>query len=135
MTRSVEGVRFERSLAGTFSKETTVRPLRDGILVKVTAWTPSKILEVEYHGKPLRGVVVRTGPGCYPKRYNRDRSRTWDSKAFRRCEVKVGDTVELGGLELRGYDFTQVLIGNELHVLCREEDVVGIKQESYGGTD
>lgn len=121
-----EGVRLERALAGTFAEGTKIRPLRDHLVVKVTEWRPSEVLQVEYHGKPLRGTVTAVGPGCYPKRYNVGRSKTWDSKAFRRCDVRVGDTVELGGLEIRGYDFPQVLIGNELHVICREEDVTGV---------
>jgi hypothetical protein len=38
-------------------------------------------------------------------------------------EVKPGDLVEVGGLELNGYQFPQVTIGSELHVVCQEQDV------------
>lgn len=102
----------------------TLRPLRDQLIVKPLKWEPSKIIEVvSSKRKPLRGVVVAAGPGCYPKLYNKDRSKSWDSAVFRPCEVKVGDMVELGGLEIDGYLFPQVMLGNEPHVICREADV------------
>lgn len=106
---------------------TKFRCLRDQIIVRVTNWQPSKIVEVVREGRPLCGVVVAAGPGCYPIRYNRDRSRCWPSRAFRRTEVRPGDEVELGGLELQGYGFLQIMVGGELHVVCREEDVCGIR--------
>jgi co-chaperonin GroES (HSP10) len=102
----------------------TLRPLRDQIIVKPLKWEPSKIIEVVgSKRKPLRGVVIAAGPGHYPKIYNKDRSKSWDSTQFLRCEVKPGDVVELGGLEIDGYLFPQLLIGNEAHVICREADV------------
>jgi co-chaperonin GroES (HSP10) len=107
--------------------DTKLRPLRDHIVVKPLKWEPSKIIEIAGDKrKPLRGVVVAVGPGCYPKLYNKDRSKTWDSRQFRPCDVKVGDTVELGGLEIDGYLFPKIVIGNEVHVLCREADVAGV---------
>ena len=121
-----EGVRVERALAGSFTSKERIRPLRDHLVIKVEKWQPSKTLEVVRKGLPLRGTVIARGPGCYPKRYSPKRDRMWDSKAFRPCDTQVGDTVELGGLEIEGYDFPQLLIDNELHVICREEDVVGI---------
>ena len=76
------------------------------------------------------------GPGCYPTEY-RSASSQWstdipkgyrtesrEGRKFRATEVKVGDTVELGGLELDGYKFQELMIENELHVKCREQDVV-----------
>ena len=38
-------------------------------------------------------------------------------------EVKPGDVVELGGLEIDGYKFKTVDIDNLQHVLCQEADV------------
>ena len=122
-----EGVVIDRTCTDILPPGTKLRPLRDQIIVKPLAWEPSKTIQIAGDTrKPLRGTVVAVGPGCYPKRYNRDRSKTWDSKAFRRTEVKVGDMVELGGLELGGYRFQQVVMDNELHVICREEDVTGV---------
>jgi len=122
----VDGARIEHQpdMIGAHER---LRPLRDHIIVKPLNWEPSRVIIVAGDKrKPLRGVIVAVGPGCYPKRYNKDRSKTWDSTAFRRTEVKVGDTVELGGLEIDGYLFPTVMIGNELHVIAREEDVAGI---------
>jgi co-chaperonin GroES (HSP10) len=116
----------ERQAPNALPAHATLRPLRDHILVKPLEWNPSKVLAVVKRGRPLRGVVVAVGPGTRPWRYNRDRSKRWESKAFRPCDVKVGDTVELGGLEIDGYSLPQVMIGNEVHVIAREEDVAGI---------
>lgn len=121
------GVRLERRATDLVPTGHKVRPLRDHIIVKPLEWEPSKLIQVAGGTRrPLRGVVVACGPGVYPKRYSGNRSKCWDSKAFRRCDVKVGDTVELGGLEIDGYSFPQILIENELHVIAREEDVCGI---------
>ncbi len=120
------GVRLERNKTDVIAAGETLRPLRDQIIVKPLNWQPSKILAVVSHAKPLRGIVTAVGPGCYPWRYNADRSKRWASKAFRPTQVKVGDTVELGGLEIGGYSFPQVVIGGETHIICREEDVTGI---------
>jgi co-chaperonin GroES (HSP10) len=109
---------------------TKLRPLRDQIVVKPLPWKPSKIIEIAGDKrKPLRGVVTAVGPGCYPRLYNKDRSKTWDSKQFRPCDVKVGDVVELGGLEIDGYLFPRIVIGTETHVLCREADVAIVLDE------
>ena len=73
------------------------------------------------------------GPGHYPRRYdNYDKSRrtkTWLSKSFQPTEVKVGDIVELGGIEFRGYDFPTFLWGGKKHAFVREADVSGIINE------
>jgi co-chaperonin GroES (HSP10) len=45
------------------------------------------------------------------------------SKARRPCDLKVGDVVEF-----EEYPKTEVLVGNVLHVVCREEDVLGVTQ-------
>jgi hypothetical protein len=109
---------------------TRLRPLRDQIYVKPLNWEPSKLIQIAGDKrKPLRGVVVFAGPGCYPKIYNKDRSKVWESKAFRPCEVKPGDVVELGGLEIDGYLFPTVVIGTETLVQCREVDVCLVRDE------
>ncbi len=121
------GVRLDRTGTDVAPAHTTLRPLRDHIVVKPLEWKPSKIIHIAGDSrKPLRGVVVAVGPGVYPWRYNRDRSKRWESRQFRPTEVKPGDTVELGGLENDGYSFPQVLIDNELHIVVREQDVCGI---------
>lgn len=124
---AASGVRIERRTTDLVPKEAKIRPLRDHIIVRPLEWEPSKVLKIAGSTRQtLRGTVVAVGPGHYPKRYNRDRSKTWDSKSFQRTQVRVGDTVELGGLEIDGYSFPQILIGNELHLICREADVCGV---------
>jgi hypothetical protein len=103
-----------------------VKPLRDHLVVEPLDWRPSTTINVVYMGKPLRGKVRAVGPGCYPKRYDGpkgQRSKSWDSKAFLPTEVRVGDTVELGGLELRGYLHPTFRWGDKEVILCREADV------------
>jgi co-chaperonin GroES (HSP10) len=121
------GIRLDPKRYEVIQEDEHLRPLRDQIIVKPLAWEPSRVIEIAGNKrKALRGVIVAAGPGCYPKRYNKDRSKSWDSTQFRPLQVKVGDVVELGGLEIEGYSFPQILIGNELHVIAREEDVAGV---------
>lgn len=123
------GVSLGRKTTDLVPAGHTLRPLRDHLVVKPLEWEPSKTIQIAGNTRrTLRGTIVAAGPGCYPTRYNSDRSKSWASKAFRRTEVKPGDTVELGGLEIDGYDFPTVLIDNALHVICREEDVTGVVQ-------
>lgn len=123
------GVRVENNLNAYVPADNVIRPLRDRIVVEPLPWKPSKIIEVVTDSKPLRGIVRVVGPGVYPKRYNGPkgrRSKSWDSKSFRPCDVKVGDIVELGGLELKGYLHNTFLWGDKQMLLVREEDVAGI---------
>jgi co-chaperonin GroES (HSP10) len=115
----------ETLLAGEY-----LRPLKDHIVVKPLQWEPSKILEVIRYGRPLRGIVKAVGPGSHFKIYKRNdqgqKTSFRYSKAFRPCDVKVGDIVELGGLNAfdgAGYAFTEILIENESHIVCQEQDV------------
>lgn len=134
MTKTYEygGVRVGNETTTCIQANENIRPLRDQIIVEPLAWEPSKIIDVVYRGKPLRGVVRAVGPGVYPKRYNGPkgkRTKSWDAKCFRPTDVKIGDIVELGGLELRGYLHTTILWGTKEMVLCREEDVCGVVEE------
>lgn len=125
---SAEGVRLESQRHEVISPTERIRPLRDQIVFKPIPWHSGAIqVAGDTQRTRRRGTVVAVGPGCYPKRYNRERSKTWDSKAFRRTEVKVGDTIELGGpTQDSDWAFPCILVGTELHVICREEDVTGI---------
>lgn len=133
-----EGVVIDRECTDVLPPGTRLRPLRDQIVVKPLAWEPSKTIQIAGDTrKPLRGTVVAVGPGTYPWKYKtevvltkdgvrRDRTERRESKVFRKTQVKVGDIVELGGLEIGGYRFQQVVMDNAVHVICREEDVTGI---------
>ena len=108
------------------SEKARIRPLRDHIVVEPLDWKPSKVIEVVYTGKPLRGRVKAVGPGRYPLKYNGPkgkRSKSWESKSFLPTALKVGDIIELGGLELRGYLFQTFRWGSKEMIMCREADV------------
>lgn len=125
MSATERGVRLGNESITGFSADTKIRPLSDRIVLEPLDWEPSKVIKVVYHGRPLRGIVKAIGPGCYPKRYDGPkgkRTKQWDSKAFLRCEAKVGDVVELGGLEMKGYLFPTIWWGGVEHVMCRERD-------------
>jgi co-chaperonin GroES (HSP10) len=124
--RMDRGVRLGNETLTTVRADERIRPLRDQIVVEPLDWEPSKIISVAYWGKPLRGIVRAVGPGTYPKKYDGrkgQRTKMWDAKHFRPCDVKVGDIVELGGLEIGGYLHSTFWWGSIEMVLCREEDV------------
>jgi co-chaperonin GroES (HSP10) len=126
----VSGVRIGNETVSSIAESERIRPLRDTLLVEPLEWNASKVIWAAWHGKTIRGRVLDVGPGVYPKRYNGgkgQRTKSWDSKAFRPCDVKKGDVVHLGGLELGGYLHTTVRWGNKTVVVCREEDVAGIE--------
>lgn len=115
-----------------------MRMLRDQILLKPLDWEPSKIISVVRKGRPLRGVVMAIGPGHHPIKYrktNDPNKRIADyAKRFRPTEVKVGDVVELGGLNQfdgQGYMFPEVVVGNETMIICTERDVAGVREPEY----
>lgn len=106
-----------------------LRLLGDRIAVRPSPVVLSKILIAEKQGS-FRGIVVAVGKGEYPNRYNRDRSKVWKSKHFRKTEVKVGDLVELGGLEhSNGYAFAKILLNGEETIICSEKDVAAVHQD------
>lgn len=118
------GVRMGNELLEFVKKSERIRPLRDHIVVEPLPIERTIMLDSIW--KPTRGKVLAVGPGCYPKKYDGDkgkRTKTWDSKAFRPCDVKVGDVVELGGRELGGYLHQTIRWGAKEVVVCREEDV------------
>src|SRR5271166_6325385 len=101
MSAVQSGKRIGHESFDAIPAQTSLRPLRDTIILEPLPWPFSKIIQVVYTGRPLRGKVKAIGPGTYPKRYDGprgQRSKCWDSKAFRPCDVKVGDIVQLGGL-------------------------------------
>lgn len=129
MTES--GVRVGHELLDGIPATENVRPLRDQIVLEPLDWEPSKIIAVAYTGKPLRGRVLAVGPGRHPIKYNGPkgkRTKSWESKHFQPMEVKVGDVVELGGLEIGGYLHTRFRWGGKDCIMVREPDVAGIVQ-------
>lgn len=113
--------------------EAKIRPLRDQIILEPLDWEPSKLIRVVYGGKPLRGRVLAVGPGLYRRKYDGPkgkRTKSWLGKHFQPTTVQVGDVVELGGLELRGYLFQTILWGTKTVVICREADVAMIVEDA-----
>lgn len=121
----------------------TLRMTSDRILLKPLEWEGEDVhgvgtrLAVVRHGRPLRGMVVAIGPGHFPvskrTKLNDGRQRIEYSKHFRPTEVKVGEVIELGGLNQfdgAGYQFTEVLYNGELHLICQERDVCIVREDT-----
>lgn len=110
-----------------------LRVLADYLIVEPLDPEFSKVLQVIYKTKPLRGIVRAAGPGHYPRRYNHPekhkRSKMWLSKRFQPNEVAVGDVIQLGGWQYGGYAFETFTWNGRVHLICREADVVGIERE------
>lgn len=120
---------IERTTSTLIPAEATIRPLKDRLFIKPLDIKFSEIIECIRFGRPVRGKVIAAGPGNYRRRYNRDRSKTWESKTFIPMQVKVGDIVELGGLNIfdgQGYSFDEVLYGTERLLVITEKDVAGV---------
>lgn len=108
-----------------------LRLLRDRILLRPLDWVPSRIITVIRQGRPVRGIVEAVGPGRYYRRYrphptNPNQRQFVETSTFIPTEVKAGDVVELGGLNVydgQGYNFPQVVIGTETFLICQEQDV------------
>lgn len=108
---------------------TTLRPLRDQVVVRVEDLKLSDTIIANWSGKPVQGTVVAVGPGHYPKIHRRgthdgrDFHEVSESKHFQPTELKPGDRVQFGGMEIGGYLFPQIGIDGHAHVLCQEADI------------
>lgn len=107
---------------------TKLRMLRDQILLKPLEWSPSTVIMIAGNERrPMRGKVVAVGPARRVRKYwynaKREKYKVGETGQTVPTEVKPGDVVEIGGLELDGYRFEQVTIGDELHLICQEQDV------------
>lgn len=116
----------------------SLRMMGDRILLKPLEWDASKTIIAIRHGRAVRGEVIAVGPGTYPKRYRsgkrdgKDFRKSYETKAFRPTEVKPGDIVELGGLNIfdgKGYIYQEVTIANELYLICQEADVAVVRDD------
>ena len=120
------GVRIENSLNAFIPESCAIKPQKDWLVIEPLEWEPSSTIKVVHANKTLRGKVLAVGPGRYPLKYDGPkgkRTKSWDSKTFVKTEIKCGDTVELGGLEIGGYLFQTFLWGAKKVVMCREADV------------
>lgn len=122
--------------------EKKLRPLRDVIIVEPLDGNLSAIIEVIHECKPVRGIVKAVGPGHYanvyldkwgdklPDHKRKERKQLAAGTHFRPTTVKVGDVVNLGGLNIGGYNFDSFYWGDRLHLICREADVAGIEESA-----
>ena len=119
--------------ATSIPRDYKIKALRDYLIVEPMDTVYSAIIDVILETKPMKGIVKAVGPGVYPKKYNHPdkakRTKMWESSIFKPTEVKVGDIIELGGYQYGGYSFQTFYWGNTLHLICREEDVVGIYEK------
>jgi len=112
-----------------------LRPLRDQIILKPLPWRPSAIIEVAGNQRrTLRGEVVAIGPGRrvlqYWKNGRGERVMMGESGQVIPTEVRPGDVVEIGGLEIDGYKFPTEIIEGVEHVICSERDVCFVHSDS-----
>ena len=132
----IESARDGRSSRVTHESNTDIKadekilPLRDHIIVEPLNVVLSQYIIVREEVKPLRGIIKAVGPGHYPKKYDHPekhkRTLMWDSEVFEPTTVKVGDVIELGGYDFKGYSFPTIYWGGKLHLICREADVSGV---------
>jgi co-chaperonin GroES (HSP10) len=120
----------------------TLRMMGDRMLVKPLPWDGKSVhgkgtlLKVIRNGNAVRGTVIAVGPGHNPIMYKPNamgkKAQMDYSKRFRPTEVKVGDVVELGGLNQfdgKGYAFPEVIYNGEPHLICSERDVCIVRDD------
>lgn len=114
----------------------SLRMLGDRLLVKPLDWDASQVVIAIRRGRPVRGKVLAVGPGIHPvsKRTNlpNGKRRIDFSKRFRPTEVKAGDIVELGGLNVfdgQGYAFPEVVVNGQHCIICTERDVCIVRDD------
>jgi len=109
-----------------------IRLLGDRILLRPMEWDANQIVIAIRHGRPVRGQILAVGPGHNPIKYKNGRSKMDYSRHFRPTEVKVGDVVELGGLNIydgKGYEFQDIIYNGEPCLICTERDVALVRED------
>jgi hypothetical protein len=110
-----------------------VRPLREKLILKPLPPALSQTIAADWNGEAVRGQVIASGKGTYPRIYTTGKKdgkpfkTVRDSQAFRPNDVKVGDIVHLGGMELGGYLWPHIYIDGEDHIIVSEQDVCGVE--------
>jgi co-chaperonin GroES (HSP10) len=126
------GERVKNDLNAYIAADQMIRPLRDQIVLEPLPWRPSAIIDVASDRK-VRGKVLAVGPGTNAKKYDGPkgkRTKYTYSKHFTPLSVKVGDTVELGGLEIGEYLHQTFMWGTRQVIICQENDVAFIHESS-----
>jgi hypothetical protein len=126
---NVDGIRISRTRPDFLFPGESLRMRQDHILVEPLEWDTATAIIAIRKGNAVRGKVKAVGPGKYRREYSKDRSRTWLSETFIPTQVKVGDIVELGGLEVQGYDFPKLIVDGKDHIICSERDVAIVRDD------
>jgi co-chaperonin GroES (HSP10) len=125
------GVRFHDQSLNFVTGQ--IRPLREKIIVKPLPPALSQTIATDWNGEAVRGEVIAVGPGTHPNIHEKGTKdgkpwrRVRQLQAFRPCDVKVGDIVQLGGMEIGGYLWPHILIDGEDMIICSEQDVCGVE--------
>ncbi len=116
----------------------SLRMLGDRILLKPLDWEASKVIHAIRHGRPVRGEVIAVGPGKWVKRYvsgkrdGKDFRKSYETNVFLKTEVKPGDIVNIGGLNIfdgQGYmSLLEVVVGSETLLIFQEADVCVVEE-------
>lgn len=122
-----------KDTAEIIGKGENLRMIGDRILLRPLDVKWSEKIIVARDGRPVRGEVMAVGPGRHPIKYKPSTKPGHKtavlSARFQRTEVKVGDIVELGGLNIfdgSGYQFPEVIVGTERMVIVTERDIAGV---------
>jgi co-chaperonin GroES (HSP10) len=118
----------------------SLRMLGDRILLRPLDWKASEIIIAIRHGRPVRGEVVAVGPGKWVKRYvtgkrdGKDFRKSYETNVFLKTEVKPGDIINIGGLNIfdgQGYmALLEVVVGAETLLIFQEADVCLVEDDS-----
>lgn len=125
------GAAIERTTSTLIAQTDKVRPLADRIFLKPLEWDASAIIIAIREGRPVRGIALACGPGAYRKRYNKDRSKVYETNAWVPMSVKPGDIVEFGGLNIfdgKGYIFEELIWGLDRCLVVTEKDICFIRE-------
>jgi hypothetical protein len=110
-----------------------LKPLRDQLILEVLPLPLSDTIIAHFQGDSVRGRVIAAGPGTFPNRHYRGKrdGKEWraikPSAIFRKTEVKIGDIVQLGGMELGGYLWPHIMVDGKDCVIATEKDVAVIE--------
>jgi co-chaperonin GroES (HSP10) len=110
-----------------------IKPMREKIIVRPLPPALSQTIAADWNGEAVRGEVIAVGPGTHPNIHEKGTKdgkpwrRVRQLKAFRPCDVQVGDIVHLGGMEIGGYLWPHIMINGEDMIICSEQDVCGIE--------
>ena len=118
----------------------SLRMLGDRILLRPLDWKASEVIIAIRHGRPVRGEVVAVGPGKWVKRYvsgkrdGKDFRKSYETNVFLKTELKPGDIVNIGGLNIfdgAGYmALLEVIVGTETLLIFQEADVAVVEDSS-----